>query len=387
MMKNYSLIFLCVLILSCSGIEEQKKYRKLRKEVLTYYKTDANPLKKKAARFLVDHIKDKYSLEGDRYQCYADTIKRYYTNPDTLYSKLSKLKQQSLPQLKIKDIHSLSSEYLIENIDRAFESWEKAGWKEQVSFAHFCEYLLPYRIRNEPLEKWREAVLQDTLFELVKDTLGHLTDLNEATIQLVARQSQLKRTFKTKWGMDSSGIPDLPFSLLNILTTGTCADLAQINIYACRGAGLPVTIDFTPQWANRPSGHTWAVLITNIGSFPFVMPVTNKLGNYKLESRKPSKVYRHIFSENPKSHFMEAGYCNDLPDFFNNPNIIDVTDEYGETNDLSIPVEFNFKHQKFAYLAVSNRLSWFPVAWGKVKNGFSEFDKVATNSVYQGKRI
>ena len=43
---------------------------------------------------------------------------------------------------KIYDAHIITAEYLIDNIDRAFDNWQKRPWNRSLSFEDFCEYLL-----------------------------------------------------------------------------------------------------------------------------------------------------------------------------------------------------------------------------------------------------
>ena len=45
-----------------------------------------------------------------------------------------------------------------------------------------------------------------------------------------------------------------------------------------RSAGIPIAVDFTPQWAEHGMGHTWSALLTNeknivgFGSFTMKSP-------------------------------------------------------------------------------------------------------------------
>ena len=57
---------------------------------------------------------------------------------------------------KIYDAQVITAQFLIDNIDKSFEIWEKQPWAHHYSFEEFCRYILPYRIGNEPLESWRE---------------------------------------------------------------------------------------------------------------------------------------------------------------------------------------------------------------------------------------
>jgi hypothetical protein len=270
--------------------------------VLAHCKTDSNPLKEKAAIFLLDNLKDRYAVEGDRYKVYSDTIRKYYKNFWILHKMLMPLKEMSFGEVTSKDISVLSPEYLIENIDRAFAAYEKAGWKNQVGFDAFCEYVLPYRIGNEPLENWRKEIEKDSLFKITGDTIYTFTDLKVAALWFTKKHSTVKKDFWLKWGADAPRVPDLQYSILNLLSTGACSNLTQVSMFACRSIGMPIANDFTPHWANATMGHDWAAIITPTGSIPFVLPVTKALNNYKTPGRVPSKVYRNIFSENKNSH-------------------------------------------------------------------------------------
>lgn len=243
-------VLFCVGFLSCSYFNNQIKFRQLRNDVLLHYKNDKDPLKEKAAIFLLDNMKERYSIVGERYEGYATIIKKCNPNPDTVHAKLLLVRNLQLEDKTVKDVSVLTPEYLIDNIDRAFEAWDKAGWKDQISFDNFCEYILPYRTGNEPLENWRNEVLKDTLFKIAGDTLGIFNNLEDAALWFTRKQDKLKRKFQIKFGSNAAGIPDMQFSVLKLLNTGTCDNLSKYSIFACRTASIPIAIDFIPHWGN-----------------------------------------------------------------------------------------------------------------------------------------
>ena len=55
----------------------------------------------------------------------------------------------------IPDYSKIKAEYLIENIDLAFASRDSSPWGHKISFEQFCEYVLSYRFRQEPVENCR----------------------------------------------------------------------------------------------------------------------------------------------------------------------------------------------------------------------------------------
>ena len=43
-------------------------------------------------------------------------------------------------------------------VDWAFKVWREQPWGKNVSFDNFCEFVLPYRLGDEPLGFWREDI-------------------------------------------------------------------------------------------------------------------------------------------------------------------------------------------------------------------------------------
>ncbi|MCD8260664.1 MAG: hypothetical protein LUD15_03520, partial [Bacteroides sp.] len=83
--------------------------------------------------------------------------------------------------LIVQDIEVLSADYLIENIDLAFKAWQEP-WSRHFTFDEFCEYILPYRVRNEPISNWRKLLHEK--YYGIKDSIQHLSDPEEVALYL-----------------------------------------------------------------------------------------------------------------------------------------------------------------------------------------------------------
>ncbi|WP_236974536.1 hypothetical protein [Membranihabitans maritimus] len=59
------------------------------------------------------------------------------------------------------DIREVSSEFLIENIDLAFEAWQEIPEDKRATFQEFCQYILPYRNKDEPIEPGIRRMLKE----------------------------------------------------------------------------------------------------------------------------------------------------------------------------------------------------------------------------------
>ncbi|MBN2448179.1 MAG: hypothetical protein JXO22_15730, partial [Phycisphaerae bacterium] len=83
----------------------------------------------------------------------------------------------------VPDIETITADYLIDNIDLAFAAWREKPWARRLTFAAFCEHVLPYRGSNEPINSWRAACM-----ERYVDLPSKLDDPNDA--QAAARLVQ-----------------------------------------------------------------------------------------------------------------------------------------------------------------------------------------------------
>ena len=136
-------------------------------KVLSHYKTDpADSLKYKAACFLIENMPYYTYYKGkqlDRYLTYYTLLQETrglgispQVVADSVCHMYGALYLDSLQSYR--DIETVDSAYLCNNIEWSFKVWQEQPWGKHVSFADFCEYLLPYRIGDETLTSWRESI-------------------------------------------------------------------------------------------------------------------------------------------------------------------------------------------------------------------------------------
>ena len=124
--------------------------------VLEHYKNDE--LKLKAAYFLIENMDAHSCLHHDYYDSFYQEIDSLYQNHAgrgtayyrQSYETLSQKYNRFMFEAEQKnDIECLSADYLIAHIDSAFQM-RQSPWVSEYSFEHFCNYVLPYRICEEP---------------------------------------------------------------------------------------------------------------------------------------------------------------------------------------------------------------------------------------------
>jgi hypothetical protein len=144
------------------------------------------------------------------------------------------------------DLSTVTSEYLLENIELSFEAWEESGWKDQVDEELFLSYVLPHRVSQEPLEEWRSH-LREELQPLVSEA----STMAEAAL-LVNRWAGDMVTYKPTARRDQGPMETLKSGY------GRCEELVILYVDALRSVGIPARQAWTPFWADRDDNHAWA---------------------------------------------------------------------------------------------------------------------------------
>lgn len=413
------LFAVCLLICSCrnnalnTALKSAGKNRSELEKVLQHYSANpADSLKLKAAKFLIENMLYRNTLKSDNIDSFykksdaifQDTLIKdgYEKRMDTLLSSIDLSNKE-----EVRDIETIKASFLISMIDQAFET-RKYPWCKRLSFDDFCEYVLPYRQGTSPLENWRTiyqqrfSFLVDSLVNIDFKDSGYLTTMHQF-MQGKSMDTAFASSFDTlvKSGVSELSIcavlskqyhavilyprsfkPDLPPSSLLNIKASNCRDWTQLGIYALRSFGIPTANDFTPHWANRSGGHDWSLILLHDGKiFPWLMGY-GYLGSHYDWFGALAKVYRHTTQIQPNSLFMQKPK-EEIPEFFKNPYVKDVSHLYFKPYDLTIDLKFSPPVPKaLAYIMVFDNQQWQPIHWGRIKNGKAVFTAMAKNCAY-----
>lgn len=333
MTKMYRTIILLVMYLlcSCQSQDERRLAYALKEaggnkgeleKVLIHFAGDS--LKLEAAKFLIYNMPyhsgfydTLFTSDG---KVYMPDISYPQYNDEQVLQMFDSLLQCGcqVRSVKKRDIELVSAEFLIDNIDCAFEVWKKP-WAKSISFEDFCRYILPYRSSNEPLCSLRGEIQKRYCFFLdslnVEDPLGACTALN----------TKLKESFKFV------GTIPLNSSIESVekYKRSNCEGLAMYFTFLMRAVGIPVTLDCTT-WAKSEDGHYWCVVMDQNRTFHGFAPAELNCNEFeKTFSGKRTlifpKVYRRLFAPEPAEMEVEDdGYRT----YVKNPLFKDVTSTY-----------------------------------------------------------
>lgn len=391
-MKRLIISLSCFLILfsSCQKHDLQleraltlaKENRSELEKVLAFYERDS--LKLEAAKFLIRNMPGHYSYRE------IDVINKYYDAVDSILKNVRRSREEMRDTLEkvslqiirnihtVPDIEIIKSDYLIANIDKAFLQWKEGEWTAHLSFQDFCEYLLPYKaVELQPFDNWRDSA--KNRYNKGLDELQYCDAYKGSAVWAAHRINNQLREVVQPYLLDYNMHPIHRLSTKTKLPFGVCEDYVEMATSIMRSSGIPVMMDFTPQWPFLDLGHSWNILLANNGkNIPFSGAESNPGEPHKL-GEKMAKVYRRTYAHNAEMHDLLASE-EFIPETFRTPFIKDVTTEYMSTCDVEIEVEN--VDSKYVYLAVFNRPSWIPIAFTKINNNKAEFKRLGKNVLY-----
>ena len=353
-----SVLFLGVFLNACSLGDRRLKEaldfagdnRVELEKVLDHYSNDSEKLE--AARFLIRNMPHWYTYEGWQ----LDSVRQVlasgnYTKPEA--QKWKGYSYYSLP--KVYDAHIITADYLIENIDMAFDVWKRYSWNRKLGFDDFCELILPYRIADEPLSRWRRLYYDH--YAVMLDSVYHGRDVVEACGIVCDEVRRRGVNYFTEFV-----IPHLGGEFLFNHPVGYCRESCDLTLYAMRACGIPVATEYFVQSPDYQHFHSWTTLRDTTGQFiPFEYERFQiDRSRNRVDGRKKGKVYRYCFGEQ-ESLLSKAGVKDNgkVPSFFKNRYIKEVTENYFGKNSVTIPLQV--EKEKNIYLGVFTPNGWIPI--------------------------
>lgn len=368
------LIVICFAMIACAGnkkgedalfqtaMELSGNNRQELEKVLKYYENDS--LKLEAAKFLISNMIGKKSISYTFYYndetCLLDTLhfKDYHSLQEWI-------RQGSFAQDPVCfDLKNISSDYLIQNIELAFEVREKYDWCKSLSFEEFCCSVLPYRIQNEPLENWRSFYYYKYV---------HLVDsLSSKGYKMKDIVFFLNEALQKKYIHELSEIPgDFSVKLIEHFQGGTCEHLALNSIQLMRSFGIPLQMDRIPYHGRVNGGHAYNSFTDEKGDFYYFSP-------YEREQERNRWIAPLVMRVNYKFDLSKDRSAKDeLNSILTNPLLKNVTSWYYKTTDVLLPVS-----NDHVYLATFNRGNFHVVAEAESIDNMSHFANIACGLLY-----
>lgn len=403
-----SFAFLIIFFLSSCGSKDKELDKALnlagdnRKElqfVIDHYSSPKDSLKLQAAQFLIKNMRNKYSLESKQLRAYDTVFSSIeeirnnkvlkirpglggYPEVDSVWkTALNRIGPISSVNFEVRpDLKYIKADFLIENIEYAFKAW-KLPWARHLSFDEFCNYILPYRFLNERLTSWRPVI-----FEKYRSKIDSLKSLKITNPMKVCKI--LNTELSSSW-LYSHTLTQYPVAMtlddLVKAKMGSCTDNAALGIYVMRALGIPVIHEQVPHYANRSLGHDFIGILgkdDKFHDFEIGMPIGEVVNTRFRWNYLIPKIYRQSFSISKNSLAMVKPESEDVPPYFLNPHLIDVTKEYLPVKDITISLTDPLRDAGYVYLCVFDNQKWQSVSWAKIQNGKAVFTSMGLGVVY-----
>lgn len=364
------IIFLLFFLSTCTNkasqleiaLQQAKDNKEELLKVLKHFESDS--LKYRAACFLIENMPYHDYYEGKDFKKYLKYFEVYSDGqhkPQQIVDSLKKVDGAfSFRLLSHKyDIENIDSALLVNNIEWAFKVWREQPWGKNVCFDDFCEFVLPYRIGDEPLTEWREQ-----LYNKYNPLLDSIRHLPEAENPLFAAQFLMDEWEKKpyNWTMSFPEGPHLG-PITTELKAGSCREFTDGVIYILRSIGIPCGTDKTIMRGDNNASHFWAFVLDKNRKTYVTEPIT------WTEAAKArvmmAKAHRVTFGMN-KMWAEEFKDPSRVYPTFKYACLQDVTPVYNDTANYRVRVTAQNMYNKIdknelVYLCLSNRSQWIPV--------------------------
>lgn len=351
-------------------------------KVLNHYNNAGDKQKKAAAEFLIRNMPGHISVSGD-WKSYSDSLITVFSADIPLEEKISRANiiTDGYGPEYTQDIKTLTAEYLIWNIDHSFEMWHNSPYLQHLGFDEFCETVLPYKcFEGQPADNWKEYAAH-----YGEEILPQVAQIDEWRYGVRAAVENVNDAF----GLDMSkpllkpeGLKEVQLYDLEGLKSvpyNTCLEMSRMGVMLGRASGLPINLEFLPNWPLQEQSHYWNEFRAENGrEFDYIPFEIKPQDAHHLDKRR-AKAYRKCYS--PDKLLWEA--IKDgvkLPRPFSDPFICDVSEKYNLVSDIKVPIRGH--NGKYACLAVFDNERWMPIQIGRIRGGKACFEKVGREVLY-----
>lgn len=276
------------------------------------------------------------------------------------------------------DIKNMNADFLIDNIESAFNKWRNNPLLVNLSFDDFKEAILPYRTGNEHLPFTKTALKNKYHHILSQKGMESIRTVIGEYIQYI---TDLRILYRGATPQGHLGVYDLYMNEFKM----NCFNITTWSCNILRASGIPVYFEFTPQYRDRDNPHYWCASpdSTNI-PLPYTVPNNNLMDDWESELQYSSKVYRRTYGANRKTPYFTARPDESIPAELAIPTLLDVTWRYHPTITLRVPLDLFIDNNNVYLCTFNTKTELTAVAWGKVdyKKREAIFEQVPINHLF-----
>ncbi len=345
--------------------------------IILQYQTPEDSLKLEATYFILRNLENNYTIHHSLVDSSDNNIlidiesfpdlRSIISYRDSLENEIGELHYR--PDTIYLDFKHLDPDFLIDHINSSFNTWNNSFGIQSYDFYTFLEYILPYRVTNEPIELYQDHF--NKKYGNIKDSLGDPLELALAINKLVNKEISYDERL--------SIMPN-PQSIIQLENNkrGNLLDINQYKVKALRSLGIAAALDYTPFFADSISGYYITRVFLPDGST--VNLSHTGIDTVMSSNKRIAKVYRRSFGIVDNCLFKIKEVNTHTPPFLGNYCYIDVSAEYLDVVDTVIRLD---DCSNYAYLAITNENELKAIAWGECDStGIVRFTDMGRNQSY-----
>lgn len=371
-----------------------------------YIFRDFNINKFRCAVFLLENMQYHTSVHGQEclsaeqklvkyrtdsiYLSLANTYGRDSIPIDTIIYKVRRTSiewaKEHLTSQKLEEIESLApdnktitSDFIIRQIDEAFEIWNKSPFTKDISLKEFEESILPYCCIPAYGRLQTPKQLQ-ALMPVLKGLDGE-TDLRNIVHRYHKTISDLRDINGTMDDKATKGIMSL------YSRDEGCLDIAHYGCMLLRAYGVPTVVDHVVGFRQLPDRHYFCCLYN---------AAEKKWQGFNAEGSLPGdsdflgtpvlNIYRDMYAAQKESPYFLRGKNEYVPPYLGSPCLKDVSELYMPVCKVTLPFH-NKTDNHLAYLAAFSSNAeegMLATTWGVIdkKSHTVTFNKALLDILY-----
>lgn len=355
--------------------------------VVDYYTDSGDEQKTKAASYLQEHSQWHFgisrSLDKPFEKTYEDALAVNYLRGDSVFQTFfDSCGVRVVSDVAILDRDTINEQFLRENIDLAFDSWNKP-WAKSVGFEDFCHYILPYRNGDEELNDWRRYF--KTKYEVsITDSVADPSNVREV-VDYLLRCIRREVSYGGSMGLVCRSY--LPPKMMERLHWMECKGCAHYTTLVMRACGIPCsTIEINWRFTEIPH---YSVLFPAIGNNDRAFRAT--VGDTLIYMGEPKdtmaawRVWEMDYEANKE-------LVDLLDEYVENPQLkkmaypvtkTDITAQMCKTYNLTLPMPDSLKDEKYLFLCRFYDWKWLPVREGVVDGDSVKFKNATIRQWYR----
>ncbi len=150
--------------------------------------------------------------------------------------------------MPVNDLQTLSSEFIIDQINGAFRAREEFSWCKSLPDSVFLNEVLPYFSLDEKRDNWRSD-FYNRFAPLVQNCSNMYEAVDSVNLNIM-------EVLGVEYNTKRSAVNISPFQAIEE-KMATCTGLSFLLIDAFRSVGIPARIAGTPMWTNMRGNHSW----------------------------------------------------------------------------------------------------------------------------------